>query len=94
MIIKYYCSICFPKNTAAVSANLLSNSPNFSSSLEIIITEPITSPSAIIGDITWLEYLDSSSSLYRGITFFPSSPKITVFLFSITCSSSSLTFYL
>ena len=54
---KYYCSICFPKNAAAVSTSFVSTSPNStSSSFDRIITAPISSPSAMIGAMTWLIY--------------------------------------
>ena len=49
----FYCSICLPKNAAAVLASLISISPNFVfASLVKKITEPMASPSLIIGVIT------------------------------------------
>lgn len=51
--ILYYCSICLPKNAAAVLASFTSRSLNLVlASLVSIITEPIASPSLIIGVIT------------------------------------------
>src|SRR5665647_2075566 len=50
---QFYCSICLPKNPDAESANFISTSPILTlGSVENIITEPIASPSAIIGEIT------------------------------------------
>ena len=49
-----YCSICLPRKPAAQEVSFDSISPNFTFlSLLTIITEPMASPSQIIGLITW-----------------------------------------
>src|SRR5699024_449618 len=49
--------ICLPRKLAALCTTFCSSSPNFFfSSLFRRITEPITSPSQMIGQIAWSQY--------------------------------------
>ena len=57
-----YCSICLPRNAAAVAASFVSRSPNFVlASFVRIITDPMASPSLMIGVTASKRNSESSS---------------------------------
>jgi len=87
-----YCSICRPKNPAADCASFSSTSPICGVfSCEKNTTEPMVSPSEIIGTTTPAVYFSLPSNT---LIFLRSPPRITkVALSSITFSISALIFF-
>lgn len=83
-------SICRPRNPAAVAAKRTSASANFAlGSLLITMTDPIASPSQMIGVIT-CAVIPSLSSSVTGVNARSSFPACTVIRSWITCSSARL----
>ena len=85
-----YCSICFPRNPAALDASLSSVSPIFCfSSRERKITDPTASPSLMMGQIV-SEAIPSGPSCRTGTNRFSPAVAWSHSLSWIICSSSWL----